>query len=319
MGIELAALAGANVLGGLVGQHQAAGARNQQNAMMQQALSLIQGLEIPEIEKQQLFLQLPELVGQLDPQLEQAIAADPSQMEGVSTDPRLQQAQMQALSQLQDIGVNGMTAQEAADLSKANRQAGAFAQSQQASIIQDLAQRGMSGGGSEIAMRMKAAADAADRLSQQGLEIEAQKQQRALQAIQQAGSLGGSMRTQEFGEKSDIARAQDMINQFNTENQRGVQQRNVGASNTAAAANLAEKQRISDTRGALSNQQQQYNKELIAKQYQQQKDKAAMESNALTGNASQLGQQASQTAQQWADIGSGLGEAFVASRKKTDK
>src|SRR4051812_28612500 len=54
---------------------------------------------------------------QLHPELEDTTTLGPSQMEGISTDPRLKQAQLAALQQLQTVGSNGgLTDQDKAQL-----------------------------------------------------------------------------------------------------------------------------------------------------------------------------------------------------------
>jgi len=54
------------------------------------------------------------------------------------------------------------------------------------------------------------------------LDVSAQAQSRALQALMQGGQLGGQIRQQDFGEQSEKAQAQDAINRFNTANRQQV-------------------------------------------------------------------------------------------------
>ncbi len=54
----------------------------------------------------------------------------------------------------------------------------------------------------------------------------------------QGGQLGGQMRSQDFGEQSSKAQAQDAISRFNAANSQSVQGQNVATKNTAQAANL---------------------------------------------------------------------------------
>ena len=53
-----------------------------------------------------------------------------------------------------------------------------------------------------------------------------------------------------------MARAKDIVNQFNTQNRTQVQQRNVSAQNQARLRNLQEQQRISEAKAAQQNYQQ---------------------------------------------------------------
>src|SRR5690606_10901263 len=120
----------------------------------------------------------------------------------------------------------------------------------------------MGGSGMELAARLQSAQSSADRQSQESDRLMQIAQQRALDAMSQAGNLATGMRSQSFGEQSDIARARDLINQFNVQNQQNVHQRNVANTNQANLRNLQERQRLSEAGTAIKNAQQQYNKEL---------------------------------------------------------
>jgi hypothetical protein len=195
-------------------------------------------------------------------------------MEQISIDPRLKSAQMEALGQLGELSKGGLSASDAAAFELARRETESAAQARDQQLMQNLQQRGISGGGAEIAMRRASGAEASDRQNIANLEILKSAQQRALEALGQSGSLAGSIRGQEYGEQSDLARSRDIINQFNTENQQRTQQSNVGLRNQSQSSNLQERQRIADTNVATRNMQQQQQKGLLQQDYENRMAKA---------------------------------------------
>lgn len=234
------------------------------------AIAQFNAIQMPSIEEQQLMLQHPEYLGDYQAMMENAQSQGPSAMEGISTDPRLQDAQMAALENLSQMGESGLLPGEEAALRQSRRGAAGEAQAKSAQIMSDMERRGMGGSGAELAARLQASQSSADRMSQESDREMQMAQERALGAISQGGALAGQVRGQQFGEQSDVAKAKDYINQFNTQNQQAVQQRNVANQNQAGMRNLSEQQRIGEAGTAANNTQQQYNKELLQKKFNNQ-------------------------------------------------
>jgi hypothetical protein len=156
-----------------------------------------------------------------------------SEMKGVSTDPRLREAQMAALSQLQEIADGGgRTAQDDANLARIQGQTAQADRGRRDAIKQNMAARGMGGSGMELLAQLQSNQAATDRQAQEGLDIAGMAQQRALEAMMHGGQLGGSIRGQDFGEQSAIAQAQDRINQFNASTQNQGNQFNASTLNS---------------------------------------------------------------------------------------
>ncbi len=173
----------------------------------------------------------------LDPAAQtQASLAGPSAFEGVKSDPRLGMTQTAALAALDNISRSGgLTPQ---DLAVMNRLQGDVAQADKGrreAILQNMKARGMSGSGQELLAQLQSGQAATDRASQAGMDQAGIASQRALDAILQSGNLAGSMRDQDFGEKSQIAQAQDAITKFNTANLNQIGLSNTGALNDFAA------------------------------------------------------------------------------------
>ena len=305
--LALGASALAPVIGGAIGNAASSGDRDAARQAQAEALKQMLDLKVPDPQQQKIYLQRLVSQGQLDPEMESYINASPSKMEGVSTDPRLKEAQMRALSQMQSLGNTGFNAQDKMVLNQAAADTARQAQGRDQSILQSMAQRGMGGAGSELAARMMSAQQATQNQAEQGDRVAAMAQQRALESIAQAGGMAGSLRSQDFDQQSAIARAQDQINQFNTQNRIAAQQRNVSASNQAQQYNLAERQRIADTNAGLANQQEIHNKGLSQQNFDNQYRRAAGVGGAYNTAAGNYNNNAQAISNMWAGIGSGVG------------
>lgn len=303
---------GANLLGGIFGNSAASKERRAAEQARARALAEYAGIQLPTVADQQLALQQYQLTGELTPEMEQAINLGPSAYEDIQTDPRLAQAQMQALSTLQELGTSGLTSADKADLEQIRRQTANEETARRQQILQNMAARGVGGSGVELAAQLSSSQAAANRASQEAGDLAKLAMQRKLEALTQSGNLGGQIRQQQFGEQEAIARARDVQNQFNTQNAIARQQRNIGAQNQAQQTNLAARQNISEKNTGLSNEQQQYNKNLLQQQFQNQMQLAGAKSGALLGQAQAYQQAAADTANRYAGIGSALGQGLSA-------
>jgi len=99
----------------MMGQQAASDAYNSQDAQARAALAAIRNIQLPDAEKQKLLLELPQLVGELSPEMEQYYQQDPSAMENINITPAFEEAQLGALQALQERGEEGMTADQATD------------------------------------------------------------------------------------------------------------------------------------------------------------------------------------------------------------
>lgn len=123
--------------------------------------------------------------------------------------PEAAAAQKRALQQLQQVSETGYTPEEEAALRRIQAETAATAASQRAATQEAFARRGISGGGAERVAAFQGAQAAANRAAQQGLDVAAQAQRRAFQAMQQTGALGGDVRRQAFGEAEARALAEE--------------------------------------------------------------------------------------------------------------
>lgn len=201
-------------------------------------------------------LQLQVVQGTMTPAQAQAAIQQQSALNGITVDPATMNAQMQSLTQLQQIASSGgMTAQDKAQLQQINSQVNAQNAGRQLAVQQQAQQQGEGGSGFELAAKLSSAQNANNAANQAGTQVAANAQQRALQAIQQSGQLGGQIQQEQFGEAATKAAAQDAVNQFNTGLQ---QQTNLTNANNTQAANLANfntANQVAGTNTAIANQQ----------------------------------------------------------------
>lgn len=306
-----------SIIGGLVGQEQAKPYEKAAEEAAQQALETITG--IPDLELDPITLERLQSAGVVTPEMIETITQGPSAMEGISTDPRLAQAQMKALENLSQLGEEGLTAVDRAALNEMRRSVETGERGRQGAILQDMAARGMGGSGAELAARLSSSQAATERAASEADRLAAMAQQNRLAALSQAGQLGGQIRGQEFGEKSAIAQAQDAIARFNAANKQQVAAANVGARNLAQQFNLQSEQDRLRYNNEISRLQEMYNKgQIPLSEYNAAVQKAQLASGAYqteAGRQTGLGQQALQQAVgigQGVDklIGAGAGAAI---------
>ncbi len=313
----IAGAVAAPIIGGMIGAGAAAKEREAADRIRQQMLALFGEIRVPSVEEQKVLFETLKSQGELTPEMEQVFAQGDSEFKNIAVDPRLKEAQLAALQGLQGVAnEGGMSATDKVRFnqmqSELNRNEGA----QRGAIMQDMARRGQAGSGMELAAQLMNQQASAERASMQGMEVKAQAERRALEALMQGGQLAGQMQGQEFNQQAQAAAAQDAINRFNTANRQQVQSNNVGARNQAQASNLGERQRIADQNVGIRNQQETQNKGLAQQNFDNQLKRASGMTGQLGGMANAADQAAGRAANMWSGIGSGIGEAFAAYGKK---
>lgn len=151
----------------------------------------------------------------------------PTELSKIATDPAYKKAQDRALSGLQEISNNGgMDVRDESNLARIRNDTSRQAAQQNAALTTSMARRGVGGSGAELALRAEANQAAVGREAQAGLDVAAQARQRYFDSLKASGDMATSLRTQEYGEKANAARAQDAINQFNITNGQNMQMYN---------------------------------------------------------------------------------------------
>lgn len=298
----VAAAVGGNLIGGIMGDR--AGKRQQRSAdaARAQALAQFANISAPDIKDQELFYEMIQSAGDLAPQQESYVGDVQSELENL--DPRLRQAQLQALSQIAGIAdAGGLTDADYAMQRELAREVEGAAKARDAAILQDMAQRGVAGSGMELAARLRGAQGASERMASEDDKLLSQALNRQMQASQQAANMAGNVR----GLDTNEAQAMDNIRRFNLQNQQNLQGRNIDRTNQAERFNLQNQQRIADTNVGMRNQQQEANTGLQQQRFSNElalgQARAGQHSQAAGAADLRAGQQASM----WAGIGQGIG------------
>lgn len=307
--LPLLAAAGAGLASSAIGAASAANDRDQAARLIAQSLDDYKAMGIPTVEAQKLVLEEFKSAGKLTPELEQTILQGPSAMGEIALDPAYKASQMKALDELESIGSSGgMRLSDTAALNEVMGKINSSNRGSREAILANARDRGVAGGGSELAAQLEAQQSSAQNANQAGTNIAAMAQDRALNAIMSGGELAGKIRGQEYGEKSDAARAADEISRFNTANRVGTQQRNVGSGNDAQRYNLGNDQRIMDANVGMRNTNEARNKDLMQKNFDNQLVINQSKANARAGQASNINAGADRTQQMWGGIGQGVNQ-----------
>lgn len=303
-------------IGGVAGYMM--GADDNSDEHLKRTLAMAEGIPLPVLK--QYYPDIYQTVVSLNPELETAVNLGPSAMEGVSTDPALKQAQMKALLQMQEVAENGgMNFTDKAALNNIQNEVNTNLQGQQGAIMQNLATRGMSGGGSELVQRQMAAQGASNQQADMALNVKAQAERRALEAMMQSGQLAGQQQGQDFAQQSNIAQAKDAINQFNTANQQQVMTNNTSAKNNSQQWNAQNAQSTANSNTQNANAARQQNLTLEQQQYQNRLAKLGI---TATANQNLATNSAAQAAAQNQFLGSAISAgatAYGANQKKKDQ
>jgi hypothetical protein len=292
-------------IGGLLAGAAAEKDSKKQKEILQEGINRILSIPNPE-ERIAVYASLKQQ-GLLTPEAETAIKAQDSELRNISTDPRVEQAQMAALSQLQELGKSGGLDQaDRVNIEAARQRAAAESARQQEAVQESMARRGVSGSGLEMAQRQMAAQAASNQSSMAEQQIQGEARRRALDAMVKSGAMAGDIRSQSFTEEARKADAQDLINRFNATAAQGVMQRNVGTRNAAQASNLETSQSISDKNAAIRNAQMDVERTAPGRQFDRELAKASSASGQGGALANYYGAQAQGTRDMWGNIlGSG--------------
>lgn len=267
------------------------GSDDDSGKMYEDMLKQAQSIPLPVLKEY--YPELYQQVVSLNPELETAVNLGPSEMGGIATDPKLRQAQMDALSKLQEVGAaGGRDAQFLSDQARLESDINTNNAGNQGAIMQNLATRGMSGGGSELVARNLSAQQSSNRQAQMSMDANAQAQKRALDAIMQSGQLGGQMQNQDFNQQAQKASAADEINRFNAANKQQVMSNNTATKNNAQQWNAQNTQGLSDKNTDASNSSRLYNQNLEQQNYDNQLKRLGLVNQAGSAAAANSASQA---------------------------
>jgi hypothetical protein len=251
------------------------------------AIDAFKSIATPELSALQVQLDKYVQAGKLSPEAAESVLLNSNAFNDIKTDPQYVGAQKQALTQLQNIATQGgLTATDKAQLNDIAIEQNTVAKGRNEAIMQNAQERGIGGSGLELTSRLLNEQEAANRASTQGTQVAANAEQRALQALQSAGTLGGQMEAQQYGEQANKATAQNAIDKFNAETQQNTNLLNVQNKNAAEAANLAATQDIANKNTGTANVEKTANAAAVQQDYANKMGKAsniANEYNQMAG------------------------------------
>jgi hypothetical protein len=163
-----------------------------------------------------------------------------TEMDRITTDPRLKGFEMQALADLEQISKDGLSARDQADLAQLEGQVNRQNAGRTGAIQQSMAARGMGGSGLELVAQMQANQDATERQALASLEKAAMAQEGRRGATAQLGAQAGQMSARDFQQQAQRAAAQDAVNRFNVANQVNTQMYNHQGRQGTANQNVAQ-------------------------------------------------------------------------------
>ena len=245
-------------------------------ASYQKAIDAIKSIATPELVDLQVQLDKYVQSGKLSPEAAESVLLNSNAFNNIKLDPSLRAAQKQALQQLQNIASQGgLTATDKAQLNDIAIEQNTVAKGRNEAIMQNAQERGIGGSGLELTSRLMNEQEAANRASTQGTQVAANAEQRALQALQAAGGLGGQMEAQQYGQEANKAGAQNAIDRFNAETQQATNMYNVGTANQAQAANLQLAQDVANRNTETAQKNKLYNSQQVQQEYANRANKAA--------------------------------------------
>lgn len=233
---------GVGALAGLLSKNK----KSKEEAALEAYQQALRNQQIATIEDRLYDIYDLEQAGLLTPEQEQALAMGDTELKTVQVDPEMRQIQMDALEQFRRRSQGEISPEMLQNINAIRQDAANQVQAQNQAILQNRAQRGIAGGGDELAAQMMSSQAAAQRANERGMQLATMADQQAIENLKNSAQLASNIGSEDYQRAANAARAQDVINQFNTQQRSGVQQRNVGARNAAQEANLREKQRIAD-------------------------------------------------------------------------
>ena len=163
--------------------------------------------------------------------------------------------QLQALGGVEELSQTGLSAIDRAALSEIQNEIAMQERGQRESILQNMAQRGMSGSGQELAAQLQSSQAASQLASQQGLQQAAQAQRARVDALSNLSNMATGLESTDFERQAQKAQAQDVINQFNVQNRNVAGLRNLQTQQDLSSMNAQERNRIAQANIDLANQQ----------------------------------------------------------------
>lgn len=276
-------------------------------ARMQQAVDILNELEIPEIDKA-IALQQFQQSGTFSPELMEKIQLEADKKTALTEDPANRAKQQMALNALQELSQTGMSAIDRAQMAEMRSQVAQDLEAKRAQILQEAQMRGQAGGGQQLAAQLSASQAGAQQASKDAMQQATAAAQARQQALSGFAGLAGQVRsadvgTQQFNIQNELSRQR-----FLDQNSLARQQANIAATNQARMANLQRQQQIADMNVQSANQE-------LARQRQAALQKAQLDFQRRAAIAGVYGEQAGLAQKQTEAEASGIASLLEGTTK----
>ena len=210
---------------------------------LKEVRDLYRDMPLPEFER----LIAPQLIqtGKITPEVYDAFIKE-EEAPQIEEDPATREAQLRGLMGMEQVAQEGLPLQDRLRAQDAQRALAGELSRADKSVLSNLARRGRTGGGTELAARLATQGRAAETARGMGSDLAQQSIQNRLMALRAVPEMAGQIRGQDINKLAQNSAIQQRYNEFvsNLKTQaaaNAAQQRNM-----AQAANLAERQRIAD-------------------------------------------------------------------------
>ncbi len=295
--------------GGMIGGMFGSNTSEEAMEALKKAQAAIAAIPVPTAKQMQLILEPLVQQGILTPEGYSTIVQKPSEFLNINIDQTSRNAEIAALSQMQDIaGEGGRDAQYRAAMNDAMNQTNQQMQGQTGAILQNAGERGALNSNMTTAAQLANAYSGNANAANASTNAAAQAEQRALQAIAESATLGGQINQQDYSQASQKAAAIDAINRYNAQNSQSQANMNTQGRNMAQASNLDLSQQVAGVNTGIRNNQAQYNAQLPQQIFQDQLSKAAAQAGVALPTANMYQQGAQNQAATQGNLMGGLGQ-----------
>lgn len=275
------------------------------------ALDLYNNIDQPTYDD--LKIKLKEYVQQgiLKPEQAEVILQDPSKFNDIATNPAYDTAELAALDHLTQVGSQGgLTATDRARMNDIQTDENQKERGAREALTQNSAERGMSNSGFDMLSKLINEQGSASRKSSRDMDVEANAEQRALDAMLKSGELASNLQNNDFNRQAEIAKANDAINNFNTTNKMKIGQYNTDVRNEAQKYNLGTKQDLANKNVDLTNKATTYNKSIPQQIFENAVNVAGKKSGILTGQGKLQDEHDKDVMGNWGNVAKGVA-AFI--------
>lgn len=305
----------ANIVGGVAGNALSQGDRDKASSEIASIKDLYANLSAPDIEAMKVDSEQynvgPLLGGSQQMETAEQLAGQ-SALADIQLDPRLKEAQINALNTLQEISGKGFTADELNQLQEQRSSREADLTSKLKALQQNQDMRGVGNSDMALAQRMMESQSSANRGAQDARATQAQGLSRALAAITQGANLASGMENADYNRQNNLASATDSRELTNLGQRARVNSSNVDRFNQALASDINRQQTVGDKNVGVKNTDQAYNKGLLQTDFANRMNLAGAKSGVAQNQAANYTNNANRTAGMFQGIGAGVGQGLLA-------